>query len=81
MALTDKQEIAVERAWGVGLGQTARVPDRIPSEHRTLITGALRLAAEQYRKDATASAETPRVAEQFTMQADLCEKIAELVEL
>ena len=83
MALTHKQEIAVERAWGMGLGQDwqSSAVARMPREHRTLIADSLRVAAEQYRKDATASAETPRVADQFTMQADLCEKIASLVEL
>lgn len=74
MALTTKQEVAVEHAWG-------GAPSAMPSQHRTLVAGALRLAAEQYRKDAVTSVETPRVADQFTMQADLCEKIAELVEL
>ncbi len=81
MALTDKQRTAVQRMWGVGLGQTARVPDKIPTEHRTLMAEALRLAAAQYRIDATTSANTPRVADQFTLQADLCEEIAGMLEL
>lgn len=82
MALTDKQESAVERAWGKAAYRPGvRLPDLMPTEHRTLVADALRVAAQQYRKDATDSAETPRIADQFTMQADLCEKIAELVKL
>jgi hypothetical protein len=83
MALTSKQEITVTRAWGVGMGQDWKLSavSRIPSEHRTLVSDSLRVAAAQYRKDAIANAASPSVAAQFTKQADLCEKIAELVEL
>ena len=55
----------------------------IDPHDRTAIANALRVAAEQYRKDASgfSAAGILRSAEAFAAQADRAEELAELIEL
>lgn len=49
-------------------------------KNETLITGALRVAAEAYTNDAKISVGEPRVAEQFDRQAADCHQLADKIE-
>ena len=49
-------------------------------EDRKVIAAALRVAAEQYDRDAKTNMGTPRMREQFLLQAAQCRVIAEAIE-
>lgn len=72
MSLTSRQVIAIER-------RMADVKFKIDSRDRNRIACALRVAVEQYRRDATDCAGST-LAAHFTLQADECELIAERLE-
>lgn len=72
MTLSSGQIIAIER-------RMKGVRYQIDSRDRNTIASALRVASEQYRRDASANAGSS-LAAQFILQADECEVLAELIE-
>lgn len=63
----------IQREW-------KRVVDKINPVDRTTVSDALRIAADQYERDAQANAKTPRVAARFQEQCDDCRDIADEIE-
>lgn len=74
--MTSQKIISIERRW-------EKLRLQIPVEDRTPIANALRLAADQYRKDAETQRKegVQRMADGFSAQAEHAELLAELIEL
>lgn len=53
---------------------------RLTHEDTSSIIAALRVAGEQYTRDAATSGETPRIADQFKQQAEYCRYMADCIE-
>lgn len=74
MALSTKDQVRIDRMWRL-------IGDKMDPVSRTTIANALRVAADQYERDAKANDGSPRVAARFQEQCDECRAHADQVEL